>query len=488
MTQEVSSRPLPPPTPVKAASGPTPMDRVDNVLEALWHFLSSMRVAMVIMLVMAGLAVLGAIVMQAPAGIAASPEEMKGWLDEVRPKYGGWTGIMDALGLFNVFNSIGFRILVASLTISLLACSVHRIPGMWRTARNPRVDVGPKFFEHAPHHEAIVSRRSTDETFAALGAVLRGRRYRILTQSDDAIHVYADRFRWAPFGGLIAHLSIVVILAGAIAGGIWGYRDAQFAIAEGATLPVAAEPGLTLQLLDFTDKYDTVTGSPIDYASQVVLYKDGVEIDRHTIRVNDPLRYGNTTFYQAFFGQAATITVKDATGKVLVSQGVPLAWRTTADNRAIGSLDIPGTDYVAWIVGTLGNGDTTVQPGQMQVELFTASSGTQVDSTVIDQGKDATMANLTFTFERESQYAGLNVARDPGVLLIWFGSILLVGGFVIRLYVQHKRVWARIVARPSGGAIVGVASLGSRNGEPTEDFNDLVSDIRAALTAPAAQG
>ena len=48
MTHEVNSRPLPPaaaPAPA-AAAGPSAMDRVDGALEGLWHFLSSMRVAM----------------------------------------------------------------------------------------------------------------------------------------------------------------------------------------------------------------------------------------------------------------------------------------------------------------------------------------------------------------------------------------------------------------------------------------------------------
>ena len=49
---------------------------------------------------------------------------------------------------------------MAALTISLIACSIHRIPGMVRTATKPRVDVGPAFFEHAPQHEAIVVRQT----------------------------------------------------------------------------------------------------------------------------------------------------------------------------------------------------------------------------------------------------------------------------------------------------------------------------------------
>ena len=485
MAHEVGTRPLPPtPAQAGAVAAPTFMDRVDRGLEGLWHLLSSMRFAMILLLALAALGVVGALVIQAPPGMVADPAAYATWLNEVRPKFGGWTNPMDALGLFNIFNSLIFRVLMAALTISLIACSIHRFPGMVRTATQPRVDVGPGFFEHAPQHEAIVVRHTPAETAAIVEGVLRGKRYRTLTTDDGAIHLYADRWRWAPFAGLIGHLSLVVILAGAIVGGTFGFRDSQFTVAEGATLPVATEAGLTIQVLDFTDTYDTRTGQPSDYASTVVLYKDGTEVDRHVIRVNDPLRYGETTFYQSFFGAAAVMTVTDAEGKTLVSEGVPLAWRTTADNRPIGSFSIPGTDYVGWAIGTLGSGDTLIKPGQMQVELYTAGEGGQVAQAVIDQGETAELAGLTIGFERESQFTGLSVSRDPGVILVWIGSALLFFGFVIRFTMPHKRLWARIVARPKG-AVVGVASLGSKEAALGTEFESLVNDIRSALNAPA---
>jgi cytochrome c biogenesis protein len=486
MTHE-GSRPLPPAAvpAVREAARTGVVDRIDRVLEGLWHLLSSMRVAIVLMLAIAALGVLGAVIIQAPSGVLNDPSAKADWLSQVRPKYGGWTSIMDFFQLFQIFNSVLFRVLVAGLTISLIACSIHRTPGIWQTITRPRLDVGPAFFEHAPQHEAVVVRHSPAETLGIVNGVLQGRHYRTLAHDDGVIHVYGDRFRWVQFSGVVAHLSLVVILAGAIIGAMFGYRDSGFTIAEGSTLPVAAEAGLSLQLIDFTDTYYTDSGMPQDYASQVVLYKDGQEVARHTIRVNDPLRYGDTTFYQAFFGSAAVMTVKDSTGKTLVSEGVPLAWTTTADNRPIGSFTIPGTNYVGWVVGTLGANDATIQPGQMQLELYTADSGREVAQQVLDQGTPATMEGLTVSFDRESQFTGLSVSRDPGVTLVWLGAFLLVAGFTLRFLLPHKRIWARISPRANGGAVLAVASLGSRDAALGTEFQGLVSDIRGALHTPA---
>jgi cytochrome c biogenesis protein len=484
MTQEVERRSLPPASHATPAAGPSAMDRVDTGLEALWHFLSSMRLAMVIMLALAALGVMGSLLMQMPRDVVGVPEREALWLDSIRPRYGGWTDPLNALGLFNVFNSILFRVLAAALTISLIACSIQRIPGIVRTVAHPRVDVGPAFFEHAPQHEAIVARRSAQEAAEVVAGVLGRRRYRTLAADDGTVHLYADRFRWAPFAGLIAHLSIVAIIAGAIIGGMYGYRNAEFMITEGETLAVGAEPGLSIQLLDFTDKYDPATGAPIDYASTIAVFKDGTQVDNHVVRVNDPYRYDGLTFYQAFFGPAVLVTVADAQGKVLLqSTGVPLAY--SDDNGArYGVMAIPGTGYTAEVQATTGGADPDVKPGQVKFGIYTSGATSFTDAQVIDQGAATQVGDLTVTFERETQFTGLNVARDPGVPLIWIGSALLFVGFLIRFMVPHKRLWARISSRPTG-AVVNVATLTQKDVAAGTEFEQIVSDIRAALSAPA---
>ena len=89
------------------------------------------------------------------------------------------------------------------------------------------------------------------------------------------------------------------------------------------------------------------------------------------------------------------------------------------------------------------------------------------------------------TFDRDSQYTRLNVARDPGVPLVWGGALLLFAGFAVRFMFPHKRVWARITGRPNGGAVVGLATLSQKNVATGTEFEHIVNDIRTALQAPA---
>jgi cytochrome c biogenesis protein len=95
---------------------------VTDFFDRLWHLFISMKTGLALMLGIAVLTLFGAIIVQAPAGLQGDPGAYAAWLDGLRPKYGGWTVVLDTLGLFNVFGSLLFRGLVLLLATSILAC------------------------------------------------------------------------------------------------------------------------------------------------------------------------------------------------------------------------------------------------------------------------------------------------------------------------------------------------------------------------------
>jgi cytochrome c biogenesis protein len=487
MTNRVQTAPLPAQDggPGQATAAHRADVGVDRLLEGAWTLLTSMRFGIVVILLIAGLSLIGTLVIQVPAGVEASASAKAEWLNEVRPKFGGLTNVMDQLGLFNIFHSVWFRALVAFLAASLLACSSQRFPGLYRTATKPHIEVARGFFEHAPQHDQIVVRGSMEELESTLRSAMRKRHYRVLSTNDGILHVYADRFRWAPMGTVMTHLSLVLILAGAMAGSVWGFRDGNFMIPEGSTLPVTAIPGLEARLVSFEDSYYSETGAPSDYASDIVLTRDGVEVARETVRVNHPLRYEGLTFYQSFYGPAAAMRVTDPAGGDLFVDGVPLAWTAQEAGRRVGSFTVPGRDLTVWVVGTAGSQDPLVRPGQMRVEIYGALDGRSVAAKTLDQGVATEVAGLSFTFDRELQFTGLSVARDPGTVLVWIGSILLVGGSILVLSFPHRRVWAWIAIRADGIGTLQVAGAGKKDLDSNTEFTNLVTDIRAAFAAPA---
>ena len=202
------------------------------------------------------------------------------------------------------------------------------------------------------------------------------------------------------------------------------------------------------------------------------------------IRVNEPLRYQGVSFFQSSFGPAANVTVKDAAGAVVFSGGVPLVSDSTAGNR-IGSFLLSNQNLVVQVVATIGPTDPNIKPGQVAIELFKADNYEPVVQKSIDQGTPTTIEGLSFTFDRESKYTGLSVASDPGTPLVWLGCFLLIVGFAVRLYVPHRRIWGRLVARPDGGTSLSIAAVGRRDTGFDAEFTSLVTDIRGAIVGPA---
>ena len=488
MTQQAQTGRLPgdaAPAPLETAEAGTGIG-IDNLLERLWDLLTSMKFGVVVIIAIAALGFVGTLVVQAPAGVAADAAAKADWLDQVRPKYGGWTGIMDQLQVFTLFDSVWLRGLAALLTASLIACSAHRLPGLWKSATKPHVAIGEAFFTHAPQHEFMTVRGTSEEIRERLTGVLRRHHYRVVSEDDGILHLYADKFRWGPFGTVIGHLSLVVILAGAVVGSMFGFRDTGFVVAEGSTAPVASGEGISVKLVQFQDAWYASTGSPADYASDLIVYQNDQEVARQTVRVNEPLRYNGLTFYQSFYGNAASMRVVGADGAEVYTGGVPLAWTEDSTGRRVGSFVIPGADLTVWVIGTGGSSDAVVKPGQMRVEVYKGSDGSPVAGEVIDQRKTVALAGYDFTFERETQYTGLSVARDPGTPLVWLGSGLMIAGFVLVLMFPHQRLWGRLVVRKDGRGMLSIAAAGRRDVTANTDFTDLVTDIRAAFVTPAS--
>lgn len=457
---------------------------VGDVFDRLWHLFVSMRTGLALMLGIAGLILFGAVIVQAPAGLQADPGAYAAWLDGLRPKYGGWTAVLDALGLFNVFNSLLFRGLVVLLATSILACSINRAPKLWRQAVHPRTVANPAFFEHVRLAGSVDVPGAPEQALATLEGALARRHFRtIVSPAGNAVAIYADRFRWAPFGTVIAHLSLIVIMAGALLGAA-GFRNEGFAVAVGSTVEVGYGTNLSILATSFTDSYYE-NGSPADYASHLIVYENGQQVAEQTIRVNDPLRYGDVKVFQSFFGPAADVVVRDTTGATLFEDGVPLLWSSKDGSKMVGEFSIPTEDLTVYVIGVAsGRVDAGIKPGQMQLEIFQGDNRqTALGIEVVDPGKPVTVAGLELTFVRERQYTGLIVARDPGGPLVWLGALLLVLGVTLVFFFPARRIWARVSSTASGSRIQ-VAALASHDVTFESAFQDLVDDLRGS--APAA--
>jgi len=189
--------------------GGGPSVSATDVLDRLWRFFISMRTGLVLILGLGLLSLIGTLLAQAPAGLAADPAAYTSWVASIHSKYGGWTPVFDKLGFFAIFTSIWFKAITVLLTTSVLACSVNRAPRLWKLAFHPRTRMGETFFTHAPLRASVLVPAEPGETMDYVREVLQSHRFRTINDpDDDGLNLYADRFRWGPFGTVVAHAEL----------------------------------------------------------------------------------------------------------------------------------------------------------------------------------------------------------------------------------------------------------------------------------------
>ena len=469
-----------------------PVDDLDEALviplsdagDRVWRFFISMRTGLALILGLALLSVIGALVAQAPTGLQSDPAAYTAWMDSVRPKYGGWTGVFDTLGFFSIFNSVWFRGITVLLVTSLLACSANRAPHLWKQATHPRTRMGSGFFDHAPLALTTTSDASPQVAAEAVAAALRARRFRTIVETDgDTVSVFADKNRWGPFGTVVAHLSLVAILVGGLVGAAFGFRNESLAVAVGSTADVGSGSGLAVKASRFMDSY-YANGAPSDYASDLVVYRAGQQVAAATVRVNEPLTVDGTTFYQSYFGPAASMRIVGADGGVLFDNGVPLQY-SFGDERQVGGLiDLPTAGLTAYVIAPAsGEVDPNIRAGQVRLEIYQGASSTPLAVEVLSQGQSTKVAGLDVTFQREQQFTGLIVANDPGTPFIWLGCFLLVAGTAVVFFFPTRRVWALVRGGDTGATVLVGALVRHEVGFGAE-FARMSDEIRATVNGP----
>jgi cytochrome c biogenesis protein len=449
----------------------------------VWHTLTSMKFGLALILGLGLLSLIGTLLPQAPAGLASDPEAYASWLDSMRPRYGGWTNVLSMLGMFTVFTSLVFKVIVALLATSIIACSINRAPRLWKHAVHPRTTMGESFFNSASLHDSIPVAQEPEAALESARQVFRHHHFRTITGTadDGTFTLYADRYRWGPCGTVVAHLSFVVILLGFVTTTVVGFKSDEFTVPVGTKVAVEHGKNLEIEAASFNDVYYD-DGSPADYASELVLYKDGVEVQRDMVRVNQPMRYDGISFFQSFFGVAASIVVRDASGATVYQGGVPLSWKSDDGTHSIGQLSLPEQKVTVFVIAPAsGQVDPKIKAGQIQLEIYPSGADTPSSVEVLSQGKAADIDGLSYTFERTRRFTGLIVSRDPGAALVWIGSTMLVAGIVLVFFFPHRRVWVR-VHRTETGSEVQCASILRRDLAFESQFLTIVHQIALAGT------
>ncbi|MFI5292396.1 MAG: cytochrome c biogenesis protein ResB [Candidatus Limnocylindrales bacterium] len=456
---------------------------------AIWRTLSDVRFAVVLIIVLAVAGLVGTMVRQIPAfALRGNPAAYATEMADLHRRYDPITivganigptlvDVFEGLGLFRVFTAPWFTLLLTLLIVSIVVCTIDRTPRLWRGVRQVRVEQPAPFFDaRLPERAAFAGLTTTDD--AALAAILRRRRFKVRTGTDDtAAFVYGDRNQYFKMATLFTHLGLILFLIGGAVTGAFGFETAVF-VGESQTAPVqpVGTPGnLLLKNLGF-EAPTHPDGSFADFRTDLAVYRDGRQIARKTIRVNDPLTVDGYVFHQNSFGAAETLDIRGADGRVVWSG--PVLMDSQLLDKPQGFLTIPGSALGLFVVldrDDTGAGRLTVVGTDGSIDASGSVVPVFADQVALGGSTDPrTTGGYEVTWRSAGAFTGIVVRNDPGQPLIWFAFLSLISGIVLSFYFPRRRVWLR-----RAGARLEVAMLADRYVDVRREFTQLVEDVGA---------
>ena len=312
----------------------------------LWRLLTSVDFAVVQIIFLGLLAAVGMTIRQLPDFAFRTAGDYAEQMDVMHalydPLFGtAGVGALERLGVFQMFRSPWFSGGLIVLVLSIVVCTLDRIPRLWRQVADVRVAQPEPFFDPRLPDRAAMDGVPLDGVRRAIRR--RGFRLREAAAEDGTRYVYGDRHQYTKLATIFTHLGLILYLIAAAVSARLG-DEQPLVVAEGESLTVQpiGTPGLLLVKNLGFEAPGMASGQAADFTTDLAVYRDGEEIARKTIRVNDPLSVGGYTFHQNGFGAAPHVRISDAEGRPLWDAPVPMTG--SAAGRPFEILPVPGRD------------------------------------------------------------------------------------------------------------------------------------------------
>lgn len=504
------------------------------MLRSLWSGLTSMRTAIILLLLLAVAAVPGSLFPQR----SSDPNGVTQYFDknpDVAPMFDSW-------GMFDVYTSWWFSAIYLLLFISLIGCIVPRTVKHARAIRGkpPRTPVRLGRFDD---YETIRLderwRADAPQIIERAQQLLKQRRYRVERYDrESSWSVSAERGYLRETGNLVFHAAMlgIIVAVGVFSGFNW---HGQRVLVEGQTYVNGLVsyssftpgrfftpdqiPPFSLRLNDLDVTYETenpnAVGIATDYTANVTVTHPDGNTHEDTVRVNHPLRAEGIDTYLLANGYAPTVTVRDAQGREvfrdhvvfipqdqnLTSTGVikvpdgldkqvgllgffyPTAHRL--DSGALTSSNQSLNDPVLTL--NVYEGDLGLDAGvptsvyQLDTEYLTqlAGRGTDVPAIELRPGETAELPNGMGTISMDEvvpRYASFDVHRDYTRTPVAIFAGLMIAGLLVALLVPRRRLWVKVTERGEDGLLIEIAGL-ARGEDP--QLQRAVAGLTSAITS-----
>jgi len=497
-----------------------------------WRQLTSMRIALILLFLLALGSVPGSILPQQGTNEAGVLQYYK--------SHPTLAPLLNHIGMFNVFGSPWFAAIYLLLFASLVGCVVPRTFKLAGSARTlpPRA---PRNVSRLPHAASYRVDLPPEAALDVAARMLGEHRFRM---RRDENWISAEKGYLREAGNLLFHLALLGILVSIALGGLFGYK-ADRLLVQGTTFADTASaldeiyPGrlvtdadlapFTITLNKFNASYVTSgpqLGQPAAFNAYVSYTTSPGSPERtDDISVNHPLSIDGVKVYLIGHGYAPVFKVTDSTGKVVYNQATPFLAGATANELSEGVVKVPDAEP-----SQLGFSGvfvpTAVEPGGVLESIFPAANNPAVSLIAYDgnlgmnsgapqsvyQLNTAGLKQLSskpevllpgqtwklpgnngsVTFTGYQQWVSLTITHDPGQLPALVCAIAALGGLLLSFMVRRRRVFVRVVSGDQGGPAQGGSVVGGSvvqfgglartdaSGGFEAEFAELANELRSA--------
>ncbi|XKH55190.1 cytochrome c biogenesis protein ResB (plasmid) [Citricoccus nitrophenolicus] len=475
-----------------------------GTLRFLWVQLTSMRTALMLLLLLAVAAVPGSLFPQRPAG----PGIVDDYISD-NPAAGQW---LDRFQMFDVYSSVWFSAIYLLLFISLIGCVFPRAVKHAKALRSapPRT---PRLLSRLPEYGKVVLEStgpSPRDAVDQAAKILKKRGYRIQVRQEPEgnASVGAERGYVREIGNIVFHLSLIGVLAFMAAGSMLSYRGQKILVeGEGFANTLVAydafTPGsafseqklnpfsMTLDSFEaeFDRESDTHYGQALDFTAVLGVRHGPGEPEQTTeLKVNHPLDIDGVRVYLVGNGYAPEVTVRDGNGniafqgpvigraedQVYTSLMVIKAPDAEPDQLGFVGFFLPtaytGEDGVAISIDpellnpelNLNSyyGDLGLDTGEPQnVYVLDTDTLTELNSRSLEAGGITLSPGESYempegkgsiAFDGVKRFVGLDIVYDPAKWGVGIFAVLAMLALGVSLFVRRRRVWVRGTTDPNG--------------------------------------
>jgi cytochrome c biogenesis protein len=509
-----------------------------GMLRWAWRQLTSMRTALLLLLLLAVAAVPGSVFPQR----RINPAQVQQYLAD-HPGYGGW---LDRLGFFDVYSAVWFSAIYLLLFVSLVGCVLPRSRAHLRVLRAPPPRT-PRRLDRLPGHARVTVLGAPDAVLDDLAAALRRRRYRVARHDADSVS--AERGYLAETGNLAFHLALLALLVAVAAGSQLGYSG-QVLVVEGQSFSNAVPyydsftPGSRVDTGSLTPFSFTLARMRVRFDAQdggsqfgaprlfdaelAVRDAPGQPAHSVTISPNNPLDVDGVRAFLVGNGYAPHLTVRGGDGKISFSGAVPFL-PTEANYKSLGVVKVPYAKprqigITGFLLPTFGGfdpqqGPVSVFPDAVDPRLalgvFVSRPWQDAMSTggvptsvyaldvsrltplksadgqqlrlLMTPGQTVTLPDGAgqVTFDGLRRYAALDVRYDPSKLWVLGAALIALAGVTASLFVHRRRLWVRVSSGDEGRTVVEAAGLA--RGEDSGLAEEVRSVLRTVEAGPDAE-